>query len=66
MPSEAMVARALGYGQRVTGRCRYISQRRIPLSAIAAVEFGRHARLKDLVIDAGAVCLGIAIVRCGC
>jgi VanZ family protein len=34
----------------------------------AAVEFGqlfvpgRHARLKDLVIDAGAVCLGIAIV----
>ena len=34
----------------------------------AAVEFaqlfvpGRHARLKDFVIDAGAVCLGIAIV----
>jgi VanZ family protein len=34
----------------------------------AAVEFaqlfvpGRHARLKDLVIDAGAVCLGVAIV----
>ena len=34
----------------------------------AAVEFaqlfvpGRHARLKDLVIDAGAVCLGIAII----
>jgi VanZ family protein len=36
----------------------------------AAVEFGqlfvpgRHARLKDLVIDAGAVCLGVAIVWC--
>ena len=34
----------------------------------AAVEFaqlfvpGRHARLKDLVIDAGAVCLGVAFV----
>jgi VanZ family protein len=34
----------------------------------AVVEFaqlfvpGRHARLKDLVIDAGAVCVGIAIV----
>jgi VanZ family protein len=34
----------------------------------AVVEFaqlfvpGRHARLKDLVIDAGAVCLGVAIV----
>jgi VanZ family protein len=34
----------------------------------AAVEFaqlfvpGRHARLKDLAIDAGAVCLGVAIV----
>ena len=34
----------------------------------AAVEFaqlfvpGRHARLKDLVIDAGAACLGVAIV----
>jgi VanZ family protein len=34
----------------------------------AAVEFaqlfvpGRHARLSDFVIDAGAVCLGIAIV----
>jgi VanZ family protein len=34
----------------------------------AAVEFAqlfvpdRHARLKDLVIDAGAVCLGVAIV----
>jgi len=36
----------------------------------AAVEFGqlfvpgRHARLKDLVIDAGAVCLGVMIVWC--
>ena len=36
----------------------------------AAVEFaqlfvpGRHARLKDLVIDAAAVCLGIAIIWC--
>jgi VanZ family protein len=35
---------------------------------IAAVEFaqlfvpGRHARLKDLVIDVGAACLGVAIV----
>jgi VanZ family protein len=34
----------------------------------AAIEFaqlfvpGRHARLKDLVIDAGAVCLGVAFV----
>jgi VanZ family protein len=36
----------------------------------AAVEFGqlfvpgRHARVKDLMIDAGAVCLGLAIIWC--